>query len=192
MGVVLPLAVASPGAAPSAWARHGGGASLTIHNALCPSGYGGEDFFNDCHDTPNDGSVFALDGPRGRLLKATTEAVADPGPSVAVFTGIRKPGIYTLTRISSPTAVADFRVFCFRGEGAEELIPVTPVDGGVRFELVQHDVLLCDWYDIAAGGEGDGPPTRKAQCKRGGWRDFEIPRRFESKRDCVRFVRTGT
>ena len=38
---------------------------------------------------------------------------------------------------------------------------------------------------------GRGPPTTKEQCKRGGWRTFNIPREFKNQGDCIQFVITG-
>jgi uncharacterized delta-60 repeat protein len=38
---------------------------------------------------------------------------------------------------------------------------------------------------------GRGPPTSKEECKRGGWRTFNIPREFKNQGDCIRFVMTG-
>jgi len=36
-----------------------------------------------------------------------------------------------------------------------------------------------------------GPPTRKDQCKNGGWMNFNSPRRFKNQGDCIQFVNTG-
>ena len=36
-----------------------------------------------------------------------------------------------------------------------------------------------------------GPPTSKEQCKNGGWRTFDTPRRFKNQGDCIQFVNTG-
>jgi uncharacterized delta-60 repeat protein len=38
---------------------------------------------------------------------------------------------------------------------------------------------------------GRGPPTNKEECKRGGWRTFNIPRDFKNQGDCIQFVNTG-
>ncbi|MGH9627597.1 MAG: hypothetical protein ACRD7E_04520 [Bryobacteraceae bacterium] len=34
-----------------------------------------------------------------------------------------------------------------------------------------------------------GPPVSRRECRHGGWRDFDHPRRFANQRDCVAFVR---
>jgi CSLREA domain-containing protein len=36
-----------------------------------------------------------------------------------------------------------------------------------------------------------GPPRNKDQCKNGGWRDFDTPRKFNNQGDCIQFVNTG-
>jgi YVTN family beta-propeller protein len=45
-----------------------------------------------------------------------------------------------------------------------------------------------NWVAITPG---IGPPSDKDQCKKGGWRDFTIPRKFKNQGDCVSFVNTG-
>ena len=36
-----------------------------------------------------------------------------------------------------------------------------------------------------------GPPRNKDQCKNGGWRVFDTPRKFDNQGDCIQFVNTG-
>jgi quercetin dioxygenase-like cupin family protein len=36
-----------------------------------------------------------------------------------------------------------------------------------------------------------GPPTRKSECKDGGWMNFNFPRSFVNQGDCIRFVEHG-
>lgn len=38
---------------------------------------------------------------------------------------------------------------------------------------------------------GSGGPTNKDQCKKGGWRNFTVPRTFKNQGDCIQFVNTG-
>jgi uncharacterized repeat protein (TIGR03803 family) len=35
------------------------------------------------------------------------------------------------------------------------------------------------------------PPTNTAQCKNGGWKNFDSPRAFNNQGDCIEFVNTG-
>ncbi len=54
-----------------------------------------------------------------------------------------------------------------------------------------------DQADFDLDGIGDtcdsatGPPRSEEQCKNGGWRIFDTPRRFSSQGDCIQFVNTG-
>lgn len=41
------------------------------------------------------------------------------------------------------------------------------------------------------GGPLCGPPVTVEECKRDGWRQFNHPRSFTSKGDCIQFVKTG-
>ena len=36
-----------------------------------------------------------------------------------------------------------------------------------------------------------GPPTDKEQCKKDGWMNFNVPRKFKNQGDCIQFVNTG-
>jgi hypothetical protein len=36
-----------------------------------------------------------------------------------------------------------------------------------------------------------GPPTDKDQCKKDGWMNFNVPRKFKNQGDCIQFVNTG-
>jgi hypothetical protein len=36
-----------------------------------------------------------------------------------------------------------------------------------------------------------GPPISKEQCKNGGWKTFDTPRKFKNQGDCIQFVNTG-
>jgi YVTN family beta-propeller protein len=46
-------------------------------------------------------------------------------------------------------------------------------------------------YGVAIHTLGIGPPTTTAQCKKGGWQTFNVPRTFKNQGDCVSFVKTG-
>ena len=36
-----------------------------------------------------------------------------------------------------------------------------------------------------------GPPTNANQCKNGGWKTFNTPRKFKNQGDCIQYVNTG-
>lgn len=48
--------------------------------------------------------------------------------------------------------------------------------------------FLVDNVSILAGS---GLPTSKADCKNGGWKDFDAPRSFKNQGDCIQVVTTG-
>jgi hypothetical protein len=80
----------------------------------------------------------------------------------------------------------------------------TPPSGGFNYSgTVSLPVQAGDTYGFAMRGSNfdeimtlqgtltvdDAPlPTTKRQCKKGGWRDFEV---FKNQGDCVSFVATG-
>jgi hypothetical protein len=51
--------------------------------------------------------------------------------------------------------------------------------------------------DFDLDGIGDacdletGPPSNHDQCKNGGWKLFNVPRKFKNQGDCIQFVNTG-
>jgi hypothetical protein len=186
--LLLVLAFASRAdRAPRAVAQTGN-ASLEVHQAVCPAGYDGDNFFEDCHGSGAAGYVFALDGPDGRR-EATTVVENDPGPGVVRFED-PAGGTYALSETPPPgVSATPFRVFCFRAE-TDEPIPATPEGDGVSLEVTAGDTLICDWFDLPPAPIV-GPPAGKGACKRGGWRRFDTPRRFKNQGDCIRFVQTG-
>jgi YVTN family beta-propeller protein len=89
------------------------------------------------------------------------------------------------------------------GQGAHYLA-VTPDDR--RLYVALHDadlVAIVDTDTNAIVGPGIavaapmviemvvGPPASKENCKKGGWKTFNIPRTFNNQGDCVSFVETG-
>ena len=188
IGLTVSLAVTSLGVAPSVQAQDRETASLEVHSAICPEDYDGGEYFNDCHSNGIEGHVFALDGPDGHR-EETTVILDNPGPGIAIFGGIATAGTYTLIQVSPPV-IADFSVYCARAND-DTFIPVTPINGGISLDLALGAYLVCDWYTLPVSQGGEEPPTSKDQCKRGGWRDFETPRRFQNQGECVSFVQTG-
>ncbi len=63
LALVLTLAVgfgSVAGAQDTAGVEDNGLASVTVYKAVCPEGYEGEDYFEDCYDTPGAEFVFGL------------------------------------------------------------------------------------------------------------------------------------
>lgn len=46
-------------------------------------------------------------------------------------------------------------------------------------------------YDFEPAAPAVGPPTSKEQCKNGGWKTFNTPRKFKNQGDCIQYVNTG-
>jgi len=58
-------------------------------------------------------------------------------------------------------------------------------DGVVKYSPFLTSVSSC------APVPQIGPPTNKDQCKKDGWMNFNIPRKFKNQGDCIQFVNTG-
>ena len=53
---------------------------------------------------------------------------------------------------------------------------------------VAFDNFRVNQGEFDCPGNHHGPPTDKDQCKKGGWKEFDTPRRFKNQGDCVSFV----
>jgi hypothetical protein len=56
-------------------------------------------------------------------------------------------------------------------------------------ESLTVDVVVMD--DFIYGEPLVGPPVNAADCKQGGWSEFDFPRQFKNQGDCIKFVKTG-
>lgn len=149
--LALMLAVLGAGLAPTAQAQvqqqQRGGASLTIHNRLCPAGYAGTNAFRDCHGrSAGAGLEFSVRGPQ-RLTRATG---ADGNVTFAL-----QPGRYTV-RGGVPGEFATLRVFCAPAAKPGTPFPITILRGGtrgpsdptgIRLALAAGDSVICGWYN---------------------------------------------
>ncbi|HEV2127658.1 MAG TPA: hypothetical protein VGR22_03455 [Thermomicrobiales bacterium] len=125
-----------------------GTASVEIHKRLCPTGYSDNNYFQDCHDTPQDGIVFELGS-----LRASTGA--DGSVSFVELLG----GTYTITE-SIPGDAAESVVFCSYAEQLEQNASFTYVPGGISLDVPGGSDIVCDWYNIPynlRGDPGDAP-----------------------------------
>lgn len=142
----LPLATL-PAAAQDAGTQ-GGTATVEIHKRLCPTGYSNNNYFQDCHESPQDGIVFELGN-----LRASTGADGN-----VVFTELLG-GTYTITE-SIPGDAADTVVFCSYAEVLEQNASFTYVPGGISLDVPGGSNIVCDWYNIPynlRGDPGDAP-----------------------------------
>jgi hypothetical protein len=77
---------------------------------------------------------------------------------------------------------------CFRAVGLTRLVVAhaSDPDTGQLFAVRSGDKAdLNESANLATGVGGPPPPTTKAQCKHGGWKDFP---QFKNQGQCVRFV----
>ena len=156
MGFALILA-ALAAIAPFSAARAQAQASITLYKAVCPEGYTGTDYGEDCYDNPGAGYTFTLAGPGFNGAETTAAS------GFAAFEGISANGTYTLIE-TIPANIVDFAVFC--SEGGEPF-PVTAVAGGISLALTTADDLRCDWYNVPVGPANNDQASvtiRKSVC----------------------------
>ena len=156
--LALMLAVLGAGLAPAAGAQHAepvaeaqqvaGGASLTIHNRLCPTGYAGTNYFRDCYGRSVGAGVEFF-------VRGTERAKRVTNVDGNVTFGL-EPGRYRV-RGGIPGEFATLRVFCAPAAKPGTPFPFTYILGGVRGEddptgirikLAAGDAVVCDWYNI--------------------------------------------
>lgn len=133
------------------------GSSIEVHARTCPEGYAGETFFQDCHDTvPDPGFPFTF--ADGVTQDGTTNENGNVG-----FANL-PAGTYAITG-GAPGEFTDLAVYCAIGTEADpnqEQIPVDDVTGGVQLDLPEDTNVICDWYIIPQGQQGDQTPTATA------------------------------
>lgn len=155
--LALMLAVLGAGFAPAAGAQHEepvaaaqlarGGASLTIHNRLCPEGYAGTNYFRDCHErSVGAGLEFSVRGQERMTRRTNVDGNVTFG---------LEPGRY-LVRGGVPGEFAATRVFCAPAAEPGTRFPFRALPGvrggadvgGIRIRLAPGDAVVCDWYNI--------------------------------------------
>ncbi|MBW3633017.1 MAG: hypothetical protein KY456_08305 [Chloroflexi bacterium] len=141
--------------------QQGANASVTIHKRLCPTGYGGPDYYETCHGNPQEGIAFALDG-----LRTTTGENGN-----AVFFDLQA-GMYTIVEETLPGDAVDFRTYCSVGGVTSREAEYSEVSGGIELTVPQGATITCDWYNIPADlrGEPDAGgnyelPILKLRCE---------------------------
>jgi hypothetical protein len=137
----------------------GGTATVTVHSRICPQDYDGSDFYEECHDTaPDPGLPYTLSN--GDTLDETTDAEGN-----ILFDGLAV-GTYSLTG-GAPGEFTDTHIFCALEADLGEPIASVPVTGGVQFDLADGQNVICDWFIIPLGQNGQ-PPTPTAPPADGG------------------------
>lgn len=136
------------------------GASVEIHARLCPAGYEGNEPFQECHDNPQPGVTFMLDG-----LSATT------GQNGNTLFYDLIPQTFDITAAGQGTFLY-YSVFCSERADVDQSVPVTTIDNGIRIELSADQDVICDWYTVPEASNGDGASAgqlaiHKAECPAG-------------------------
>lgn len=151
------VAVAAPS---EAAAQEQDRASITIYASVCPTGYQGDAFGDDCYPNPAGGGLtFTLTNlATGERFAGTTGA-----DGFAAIEGIAAGGSYRLTD-DLPDATSAAAVICSK-DGAP--FPVASLGAGTELDLTTDDDLRCDWSVIplaspatpsaARPGGPDGP-----------------------------------
>lgn len=136
------------------------GASVTVHLALCPIGYEGDELYDTCHGTGVSDQEFVLTGPDGEVSAVTT-VPQTPGPGIVEFTGL-PAGDYTLAG-GPPGDVGSVRLYCTtQPDGAFVETALDSTRAG--FPVGEGEDLLCDWYYIPDNAQGETPvPTATAE-----------------------------
>lgn len=131
------------------------GASLTVHLALCPEGYDGEELFDTCHGEGIADQEFVLTGPDGETSAITT-VPQSPGPGIVEFTSL-PAGDYTLAG-GPPGDFGSVRLYCTTQPDGERLD--AEIDSTIAtFAIGEGQDILCDWYYIPENAQGDPTPT---------------------------------
>ena len=149
--------------APMAEAEESGSETVTIYGAVCPTDYAGEDYFDDCYDTPAAGAGYtlAIGGiriPASGLAVAGEDGLIAPSDSGGMTSGV------VILQAIAPDAVIGSGGFqvpaaaCTADDG--QTVALTPQESqGVgqlfAFDLRAGDDLRCDVYfvPLTAGGE---------------------------------------
>lgn len=130
-------------------------ASVTIYNALCPVGYQGVNYFDDCYQTPLPGIDFTFQAAGSSSgVNSTTNA-----NGFVAFEGISIDGNYVISE-SIPGEFNRFVVFCSANDVP---FPFSYPENtnGILLALTTADDVRCDWYNIPEDLRGDAPPPAK-------------------------------
>ena len=131
------------------------GGSLQVDLAVCPAGYTGDRFFDDCHGNGVADQEFRLTGPAGELV-GTTTVDQTPGPGTVTFTALQ-PGAYTLQG-GPPGDFGTVELVCTLPP-TDEPFAVTFENSIASFSLGENQDVLCVWYFIGEDSRGEMSPS---------------------------------
>ncbi len=148
--VVIALLLLGAAATTPAAAQDDGTSTITIHNRLCPTEYGGDDVFADCHGNPQDSNLeFTIDGP-----VSDTAATDDEGD---ITFGDLPGGTYEISG-GVPGEFADTFVYCSEDDDQSNVL-LQSSDPVVSLELPDDTAVTCDWYNTPLDLSGDDDDT---------------------------------
>jgi hypothetical protein len=123
------------------------GASVTITNLICPTGYGGTNYAADCTSVPDPSLPFEISGP------ASASGQTDTAGTV-IFEGL-PAGTYTVTG-GVPGEFAEAVIEC---QGQESISQ----DGVIlTLEIAADAAVTCSWWNIPEDLSGKPPNTAVA------------------------------
>lgn len=122
--------------------------SIEIHAAQCPTGYGGSDYYNDCHGNGESGIVFSVINADGTSQQVTSQIEASPGPGIARANGLNL-GVFTVVEPFADPGELVY-VFCSPDQGTTVYAnQFTTATEGVSTTLDAGTALVCDWYSLS-------------------------------------------
>jgi hypothetical protein len=129
------------------------GATITIHNRICPGGFdpnsSGDSFFNECHGTPPDPALgFIITG--GEALNTDAEGNV-------VFGGLAA-GTYEISG-GAPGEFAETVVYCSNADDVSVAWPFEFTGIGIAITVAEGDNVVCDWYNIPIDLSGNPTPA---------------------------------
>ncbi len=130
-------------------------ASLSVYAAICPAGYDGGSYFDDCFDNAADaGSVtFTLVDAAGNQIDQPVGAGGH-----ATFTTL-SAGTYVLSD-SVPGDALDGRfVYCTFNGANPQTFALAYTENAVTLTIAADQVVACDWYILPADLKGEPAPT---------------------------------
>ncbi|HET9662168.1 MAG TPA: hypothetical protein VFP05_17715, partial [Thermomicrobiales bacterium] len=122
-----------------------GTVSIEIHAAQCPAGYGGSDYYNDCHGNGVAGIAFSVSNANGASQEVTSQIETSPGPGIARANGLDL-GVFSVWEPYAGPGEPVY-VFCSPDQGATAFVDqFTTASEGVSITLDAGTALVCDWY----------------------------------------------
>lgn len=154
LGVVALLALATSVGAllPVSPAAAQAGAAVTVHARLCPAGYTGSDYYNDCHGNALPDTEYTIAGPQ--VASGVTNSAGD-----VTFGGLAA-GTYVVDEWNIPFDFIDrLVIYCAPTSAPGTPFPFTATARGAQLTLGAADSVICDFYYVGTNASGIEPAT---------------------------------